>query len=264
MAELETVLAPAIREIEAGTGVRIAHQRFTAHVAQWLRPDEPPEAALRLKLDQLWLARAAADGDSDAVAEIEAKYLERAVAALRSFERAVADEAIQRMRELLFVARGDRPPRIAEFSGRGDLAGWIRTTALREAFHLVAPTREVRGAELDSYALPASDPGLELMKRTYGASFKQALAAAFGRLPDATRLAIRRYYLDGMGLEEIAALEGVAASTVWRRLDKARRELHAETRRALAEHLRVDDDELDSILNMLDSRLELSRSVVER
>src|SRR6185503_6948987 len=113
--ELGDLLAPRIRAIEAATEIRVAHDRFAAHVAQWIRPDETSADALgRLRLDQLWLARAAADGDSAAVAEIERTCFERATAALRSFDRSVADEALQRMRELLFVARGDRPPRIAD------------------------------------------------------------------------------------------------------------------------------------------------------
>jgi RNA polymerase sigma-70 factor (ECF subfamily) len=100
------------------------------------------------------------------------------------------------------------------------------------------------------------------MKRRYGASFKQALADALARLPDETRRELRRYYVEGLGLEQIAALEGVAASTVSRRLEKARRTLHDETRRALAASLRIPDGEVDSILRVLDSRLELSRGAL--
>ena len=246
--------------------ISLTPERFVAHVARWLRPDEDPLAALRtLHLDQLWLACAAAAGNSVAVAAIESSCLDRARAALASFDATTADEAMQRMRELLFVARGERPPRIADFSGRGDLAGWIRTTALREAFHLVAPARQVANERaIENYVLPGGDPAVELMKQQYGAAFKHALAAALAKLSDSTRTTLRRYYLEGLGLEQIAALEGVVASTVSRRLEKARKELHDETRSALAAGLRVSDDEVDSIVRLLDSRLDLSRSAVAR
>ena len=246
--------------------VALAPERFDAHVTRWIRPDEDPLAALRARrLDQLWLACAAADGNAAAIAAIEATCFARARAALATFDAGIRDEALQRMREILFVARATRPPRIADYAGRGDLAGWIRTTAMREAFQLVAPAREVGNERaIEGYVLPGGDPAVELMKQQYGATFKQALAAALAKLPDATRATLRRYYIEGLGLEQIAALDGVAASTVSRRLEKARKELHDETRQALAASLRVGDDEVDSILRLLDSRLDLSRSAVAR
>jgi RNA polymerase sigma-70 factor (ECF subfamily) len=248
----------------AAPGVRLDPERFIAHVARWLPLDRPPQEALAaLRLDQLYLACAAAEGQAAAIAKIEQHHFDRAAAALRSLG-SVADEALQRVREHLFVARPGRLPKIADYAGRGELAGWIRTTAMREAFHLLAPSREVPADDraLGGYALPAADPAVELMKRRYGASFKQALADALARLPEETRAELRRYYLEGLGLEQIAALEGVAASTVSRRLEKARRTLHDETRRSLAASLRIADDEVDSILRVLDSRLELSRGAL--
>jgi RNA polymerase sigma-70 factor (ECF subfamily) len=263
--ELEEELGRLVREAAAAApGIDVPPERFVAHVARWIPPDRPPREALAaLRLDHLDLACAAADGQAAAVVLIEERCFDRAAAALRSVG-AVADEALQRVREHLFVARPGRPPKIADYAGRGDLGSWIRTTAMREAFHLLAPSREVPADDraLGGYALPTADPAVELMKRRYGPSFKQALAEALARLPDATRAELRRYYLEGLGLEQIAALEGVAASTVSRRLEKARRTLHEETRRALAVSLRVADDEVDSILRVLDSRLELSRGAI--
>jgi len=247
----------------AAPGIRVAPERFAAHVARHASADRP---LAMLRLDHLWLACAAADGSAAAIERIVANEFERAATAVRALggPAGLADEALQRVRTLLFVGSGARTPKIADYAGRGDLAGWIRTIALREAYALLAPPREVPTADhrLGGYALPAGDPGVELMKEQYGERFKQALADALAALPDATRGELRRYYLEGLGLEQIAALEGVAASTISRRLDKARRALHETTRRLLAERLRVDDAELDSILRMLDSRLDLSRSAV--
>jgi RNA polymerase sigma-70 factor (ECF subfamily) len=262
---LEEELQRIVRDAAASApGVHLPPERFVAHVARWIPPDRPPREALAaLRLDHLYLACAAADGQVAAIALIERHCFDRAAAALRSVG-AIADEALQRVREHLFVGKAGRAPKIADYAGRGDLGSWIRTTAMREAFHLLAPSREVPvdDRKLGGYALPAADPAVELMKRRYGQSFKQALADALARLPDATRIELRRYYLEGLGLEQIAALEGVAASTVSRRLEKARRTLHDETRRALAASLRVADDEVDSILRVLDSRLELSRGAI--
>jgi RNA polymerase sigma-70 factor, ECF subfamily len=261
---IDPVLRDAMAAAEAAApGIRVAPERFAAHVARHAGPDR---ALAALRLDHLWLACAASDGDAAAIARIVAHCFERAAGAVRALggPAGLADEALQRVRTLLFVGTAGKPPKIAEYAGRGDLPGWIRTIALREAYALLAPPREVPTPDqrLGGYALPAADPGVALMKDQYGDRFKQALADALAALPDTTRTELRRYYLEGLGLEQIAALEGVAASTISRRLDKARRTLHETTRRLLAERLRVDDAELDSILRLLDSRLDLSRSAV--
>lgn len=241
------------------TGITADRVRFAAHVARWLRPDEDPRRALaQLRIDHLWIAFAAAEGDAAAIALIEARYLDRATAALRGMPGVVADEALQRVRELLFVGK----KRIADYGGRGDLAGWIRTTAMREAFALLAPSKEVPAGERE-LLLPSDDPALAMMKDQYGAAFKRALADALAALPEQTRSELRRYYIEGLGLEQIAATEGVAASTIWRRLEKARALLHEQTRKALAAQLRIDDDEVDSIIRLIDSRLELSRGAIQ-
>lgn len=244
----------------AESGVDVPLERFAAHVARWLRPDDDPRRALaQLRIDQLWIACAAGHGDAAAIALVERHHLDRAVAALRGMQ-GVADEALQRVRELLFVGKQGRP-RILDYGGRGELAGWIRTTAMREAFALLAPAREVPAGDRE-LLLPSGDPALEWMKQQYGAAFKQALAGAIAALPAETREVLHRYYIEGLGLEQIAAIAGVAASTISRRLDKARRALEAATRSALAAELRIADDEVDSILRLLDSRLELSRSAL--
>lgn len=262
VANVQEDLLRVIAAAEADApGVRLDPDAFARHVARFTRPGE---TAATLRLDQLWLACAAAHGDTRAIALIEARHFDRARAAVRGMGDAVADDALQRVRELLFVGTTARGPRIADYAGRGDLAGWIRTTALREAFQLVAPAREVPVREMAGYALPDADPGVELMKQQYGARFKQALGAALAALPAQTRSELRRYYFEGQGLEQIAAADGVAASTISRRLEKARKALYDETRRALATELGVADDEVDSILRLLDSRLDVSRGAVAR
>jgi hypothetical protein len=46
---------------------------------------------------------------------------------------------------------------------------------------------------------------------------------------------------------------------VSRRLDRARRALHDETRKTMAASLQVADAELDSIIRLIDSRMEMSK-----
>lgn len=268
LAELERALLRALERAEAAfPGLGLARERFVAHLARWLPQDRSPRAGLEtLRVDELYLACAAAEGQAAAVALIEAHHLDKARAALarNAGTAAVADEALQRVREALFVGTAGRPPKIGTYGGRGQLARWIRTAAMRAAMDLLGPAREipVSGEDMGRFPVRDDDPAIEMMKREYGASFKQALNRAFAELPAQTRDELRLYYLEGLGVEQIGAMYGIAASTVSRRLDRARRMLRDRTRAALAEELRVDGAELDSILRMIATRLELSRGAL--
>ena len=267
-AALEQALDQALGRAEAAfPDVKLEREAFVAHLARWLPPDRPARAGLdALQIEELYVACAAAAGRPAAIAAIEARYFDKAKAALarNPGTASVADEALQRVRESLFVGTARRPPKIGEYSGRGDLARWIRTTAMRTAMDLLSPAREIAVSDeaISRFPLPDDDPAIELMKREYGASFKQALHDALAELPRETRHEIRLYYIDGLGVEQIGAMYGIAASTVSRRLEKARRLLRDKTRAALARHLRVGDDELDSILRMIATRLDVSRSAI--
>lgn len=268
LAELEQALDRALGRAEAAfPDVRLGREAFVAHLARWLPGDRPARAGLdALRVEELYVTCAAAEGRPAAIASIEARYFDKARAALARNPglAAVADEALQRVREALFVGTARRPPRIGAYSGRGDLARWIRTTAMRTAMDLLSPAREIAVSDeaIARFPLPDDDPAIELMKREYGARFQQALREALAELPRETRDALRLYYLEGLGVEQIGARYGIAASTVSRRLEKARRLLRDKTRAALARHLRVGDDELDSILRMIATRLDVSRSAI--
>lgn len=268
LAELERALARALDRAEAAfPALGLERERFVAHLARWLPRDRSPREGLEaLRVEELYLACAAAEGRAAAVAVIEARYLDKARAALArsAGTAAVADEALQRTREALLVGTAARPPKIGAYGGRGQLSRWIRTAAMRAAMDLLGPAREIAvpGEDMARFPVRDDDPGIEMMKRAYGASFKQALHRAFAELPAQARDELRLYYLEGLGVEQIGAMYGVAASTVSRRLDRARRLLRDRTRAALAAQLRVDDAELDSILRMIATRLELSRGAL--
>jgi RNA polymerase sigma-70 factor, ECF subfamily len=262
---LEHALVSALgRARSASPGIDVSDEAFATHLAERLSPGRPVIDALSdLRVEDLYLACACANGSEAAVALVEKRCLDKAKAALSRL--APGDDALQHVRQVLFVGTGVRGPRIAEYGGRGDLAKWIRTIAMRVAFDMLAPKPEValEAEKMEDFGLPIASHDLELMKRQYGAAFKTALADAVRALPAETRVALRAYYLEGRGLEEMAADEGVAASTISRRLSKARETLWLSTRQALLTRLAVSEPDLDSILRLLQTRLELSRSALE-
>jgi RNA polymerase sigma-70 factor, ECF subfamily len=264
--ELERALDAALGRARATwPSVELSPEVFVAELGRRLPAGLTPREALgEMRVEELWLTCAAARGDAGAVVLIETHYFGKARAALAGIRGggAIVDEALQRLRTSLFVGP---PPKIGAYGGRGDLGRWLRTTAMRTAMDLLGPSREVLVGEAPLAAAARADdePVVALMKREYGASFQEALRGAMAALPRELRVALRQHYLEGLGVERMGALAGVAPSTVSRRLDKARRLLREATRAALAARLRVDDVELDSILRLLETRMDLGRSAVD-
>lgn len=267
-AALERTLASALaRARSASPGVDVGDEAFVRYLGERLpRGGALEDDVAAVALEDLFLACGCAHGSAAAIALVEARCLDKAKAALARLrgQDAVADDALQQMRQALFVGTERRPPRIVEYRGQSALARWIRTVAMRAAFDMLAPAKEIAvdGARLDELRLPSGGQELELIKRQYGAAFKAALAEAVGALPVQTRAELRAYYIEGRGLEEMAREQGVAASTISRRLAKARETLWTATRRTLVKELAIDDGEIDSILRLLATRLELSRSAL--
>ncbi len=211
--------------------------------------------------EELFLAWACHAGKAGAVAAFEEEYGREVAAAWRAVSpRGVAiDEAKQRFREKLFVSR-DGEPAIARYRGRGSLRAWTRITATRLILDLARGTRRERslGVELlEGHALPG-DPEGDLEKRAYRATFKDSLDAAARELTTRERNLLRYVLLDGLTIDQIAAIYGVHRATVARRLADARESLAAHVRKALRHRLDASDADLDEMLGLLTSKVDLS------
>src|SRR5260221_7125848 len=81
----------------------------------------------------LYLACACAEGAAGALAEFEKEHLSQVPSYVARIGRdpTFVQEVCSRLRERLLVAQGKRPPRIAEYSGRGALSSWLRIAAVR-------------------------------------------------------------------------------------------------------------------------------------
>jgi hypothetical protein len=71
-----------------------------------------------------------------------------------------SDELRQNVRERLFLGTPDAPPRIASYSGEGDLRHWVRVVAMRAALNLTRGPERVFSDEQALGRLPdvADDP----------------------------------------------------------------------------------------------------------
>jgi RNA polymerase sigma-70 factor (ECF subfamily) len=217
----------------------------------------------RLRLPDLALAWACSRGDARSLSALEpvlAAELAHAAARLRA-PAAAADEALQIVRTILLVAEGERTPAIASYAGRGDLRAWVRVVAIRELVRVLKAVR--KDAEFEDDALydflsPAEAPELEHLRALYRPDLVAAFRDAIKSLTSKERLLLRQQCLDGLSIDDLGALHGVHRATAARWLAKSRETLLRQTKRGLMKRLGISLAEVDSILRLLQSRLDLS------
>jgi RNA polymerase sigma-70 factor (ECF subfamily) len=246
-------------EVDVDTG------DFLSYVAERITESGSPQQVLRgVRAADLYLACACARGNGTAIAALEATYFARLEPALPRAPdpRAFASEVRAALRERLFVAAAGDTPKITEYSGRSDLAGWLRVVAVRLALNLLRKDkRNVAGSHDEMIAAlpaPGDDPELLHLKGKYKSEFRQALVEAAAALSVRDRNLLRQHHVDGLGMEQLAELYHVHRVTAVRWVVRARETLASETRRALRRRLRVDKQELDSIMRLVRSRLDMS------
>jgi RNA polymerase sigma-70 factor (ECF subfamily) len=237
-------------------------------LARWIaaRTDGADPAALHGA--ELLLACACAAGDTAALAAFDAELLTKIPRFVSRVDgsRAFADEATQAVRALLFVpgAQG-AAPKIHEYSGRGPLEGWLRVVAVRLALRMkrrddrhASDVSEVPDRPPSSGA--GRDPELAFIKERHRPDFVAALESAITSLTPLERTILRQYFLDGLTVEQLGALHQVAPSTISRRLAAARASILAAVRRDLSKRLGLPAAELESLLGMVQSQLDVSLS----
>lgn len=219
-------------------------------------PAHPPGNAFGA--DDLALARACAEGDKRALAAFERKYLSKVPTYVARIDRseAFADEVCQRLREKLFVRSGGRPGKIAEYTGRGPLAAWLRVAAVRTALNLKRSSTTGEGGDGKELGAATGDPEIDYLRARYRKELNEAFRATLEDLPSDERTVLRMCHLDGLSVDEIAVAYRVHRTTAARWLATSREKILKETRRRLA--ARVGKQNLDSVLALVKSDLEVT------
>ena len=213
----------------------------------------------------LALARACADGDRAALAELERRLAGDLAGALSriGLTRAEIDEVGQIVRERLLVARDGRPPKIIEYAGRGPLMGRLRAVVVRAGIDL----RRQRRNDLDDEPLleataATDDPATEALRARYADAFRIAFVDAVRALSPDERNALRLNVVDGLNIEQIGTVFGVHRATVARWIARARETVADETRRLLQERLGLHEGEVESLVRLCRSRIEIVPSIL--
>lgn len=241
---------------EAWPKIAIAPESFIEHLALHTKTMAALDA---VHASDLYLACAAAQGDRAALAYFEEAFMARVpdyVLRVR-VGRDVVDEVQQKLREQLLMAAGDRPPRIAEYSGKGALGGWVRVSAVRTALnHLRAagPAAEGLGDEISL----AADPELAFVKEHAQALFTDAFTRVLGGLDANERTILRLHYLEGLTMDQLARLYKTPRSTIARRVAEARQQILVSTEALLRDERRLSPSSVASVIRQARSRLEVT------
>ena len=243
--------------------IALPPEGFADFALRRLAPGAPvPSGLLEINVPELLVAFGCACGDAETIASFERDFLPASAAAARrlSGDLVFVDEVVQQARVKILVGN---PPRIAGFNGRGSLEGWVRTLSLRVALDLKragTPAVDASDDILDGLAAPEVSPELLLLKASYRADLKAAFEHALSTLDKRERSVLRLSALEGLSIDEIGAVYGAHRASAARWIVAAREKLLEETRKALALKLGLPDAELDSLLGLLKSHLEVSIS----
>ncbi|MEM6293357.1 MAG: sigma-70 family RNA polymerase sigma factor [Myxococcota bacterium] len=244
---------------------KITVEDYVEHLASVVPKGGTPEAFAKLRAADLYLACACAAGDDHALLAFDTEFgrdIDLAIARSGNVDLS-KDEFRQLLRNKLFVPRPGKRPKIADYAGRGDLRSWVRVTALRMIVDIVrqrAGDKEVpvESDMLSSIPAQQDDPELEYIQRVYKTEFKDALQDAFAALTPRERNLLRHQVLHGLNIDQVGALYHVHRTTAFRWIEKARKSLLRETRKALMNRLRVGSGEFLSIMRVVGGDLDVS------
>jgi RNA polymerase sigma-70 factor len=242
-----------------------------AYVAERIaRQDKLASALPRLRVDDLYLAWWACTDDAG-ISAFEAAYASDLSRLVQRFHRLSGEELRQALRIKLFVGSGTAPPQLHKYSGFGFLQNWLKVTAARSFLDAARSERGRRiEAELDDDLLEVAviggseDPRARHESAQVNAAVKRAFAAAVAGLVPRERTFLRHAMVDHLTLEQIAATYKVHRTTVARTLASARARLLEQTRAKVIAELGISLESIDSAIQALDSKIDLSLSRVLR
>jgi RNA polymerase sigma-70 factor (ECF subfamily) len=257
---LEEVLATAFATARhAFPSLAIDESTFVAYLAA--RVDVTEAASLRLQhAPELYLACAVVHGDPSAMALFEERYVVTIGAQVARYRLSPdeLDEVKQRVRHQFLVSEAGRPPRLADYSGRGALGAWLHVAANRVAYKLKRSLPDGGDdRDLEHLASAGPTPEGEVLTDEGRAAFGAAFREAIGSLEPLEQNVIRQHYLDGLTLDQLGALHQAHRTTVAYWLKRARERLLRRTRQGLLKR-RLAPAEVDSLLGQARGRFAIT------
>lgn len=206
--------------------------------------------------DDLCLVLACEHGDQRAWDDLVERFGATVKSAARSTSanESSAEELAQSIWAELYGLReredGRPASKLAYYSGRGSLAGWLRAVVGQLAIDQhrkqtrLVQTEEDSEFDRPSPAVPAltaasndgtASPETALANKLAARQIQNALTRALQDLSDEDRLLVKLYYFDDLRLREAGAVLGVHEATASRRLTRIHGDLRTAVERMLVE-----------------------------
>lgn len=245
--------------------IAVTETEYASELARRLGAAATPELLARVRADHVHLAIACARGDEAAIRRFESEFLDE-VAACAQRMRArddQADEVRSYLRRTLFVSEPGRNAALSEYSGRGDLRSYLRVITTRELVRVIDGGKREVGIEEESFfdkLSPLSDPEVGYLREAYRPDVDAAMRIAVSKLAADSRALLRYSLVDGWSIDRIAKLYGIHRATAARRVAAVRDELGELMRIELAARLAIPVEEVDSVVRLVQSRVDVSLS----
>ena len=222
------------------TFTRILEEVSGRYLAPGAPRAEAEELYRNLRIEELALARGCAGGNEYAWECFLNRYRSKlfaaaaAIAREESAARELADGLYADLYGMRQAEHGERISKLASYTGRGSLEGWLRTVLAQEYINrhrgqrrfVSFEERTEEGGQFEAKSESAAPVDTRL---------EQAVDAALAETAADERLLLAWWYLDGRTLAEIARMMGVHESTVSRRMDKIKAGLRKRIVRGLRE-----------------------------
>jgi RNA polymerase sigma-70 factor (ECF subfamily) len=174
---------------------------------------------------------------------------------------AFADEIYQRLCEVLFVDGPDTAKKISRYGGQGPLAGFVATAARRIALRLSTSSARFQGEEaLIQHFSQTPEYETTLLKGRHRETFNRALSMALRQLTRRERLILRMNLVERISVTRIAAIYKVSQPTVSRWIQRSARRIFATVKALVCDELQIDTRELESLLLLVRSQIEITLS----
>ncbi len=273
---VEEAIEHLISRAENARGLRGSDiaARVEATVEKYLLRDNPNAAHIEIenfvheiRADDLCLIVACERGDEQAWEYLVANFdstVKSAARKISSNNEDAEDLASSIWAELYGLrqdADGNKKSKLAYYSGRGSLAGWLRAVVSQLAVDQFRKTSKIVQIEEDrEFENLASEDGNHLGPHTENpedlltekqtsSDVSEALSAAVASLEAEDRLILKLYYFDDLKLKDIAATFGYHEATASRKLTRVQTEIRKSVEKSLRQRHGWTDSEVKRYLS---------------
>lgn len=214
---------------------------------------------------EVYLGAACGAGRPLAAAALDRGYIARVddVIAAKRLPRHAVDEVRQTVRERLL---GGEPPYVAGAVGRGALTSLVAVIATRAAIDWLRANARGAAQRADESAadelIASGDPARDHLRARYRAEIKAAFEGAVDELDARERTLLRLHLVDGLPIDDVAALYRIHRATAARQIERARDRVAAATRKRLSRTTGLSSEGLHELSALVTSQLDLSLSRV--